>query len=501
MPRTIHAAAALALLAALALPTAALAAPASAAGARGAPARPAPRTLAWHGCATKDTVPNLQCATLRVPLDWARPNGARISIAVDRIPASDRAHRIGSLLFNPGGPGGPGVATVAAKNGIFAIARLKPLTRRYDIIGFDPRGVGASTPIRCGGSLHDPKVTAFPRTTAQYDRLVRLNRAAGAACRAKTGPLIDHVDTVSAARDVDAIRAGLGERKISWLGVSYGSEFGQTYARLFPGRVRRMVIDGIVDHQRSVRRDAVDEARSIEQGFGHFADWCARTTSCALHSAGVRKVFAGLVDRAGGVPASKYHRNATAEEITNGAYGQMYFPAAWPDLAKALAAARGDAAHEPDASALLASTTFADPVYYGAYRTISCHDFPGRVRGLAGLRQRESAVRRAAPTMWRYSEFWDMTSGCLGWPVRAQYPPGPSAVRGTPPILVVGNTSDPATPYVWARAVHRQVAGSRLLTYDGDGHTALLNSGCAQRREAAYLTTGALPPRGATCRS
>jgi pimeloyl-ACP methyl ester carboxylesterase len=445
-------------------------------------------------------VPDLQCATLRVPLDWARPDGARISVAVDRIPASDRAHRIGSLLFNPGGPGGPGAATVAAKNGIFAIPRLKPLTQRYDIIGFDPRGVGASTPIRCG-TLHDPKVTTFPRTTAQYARLVRLNRAAGAACRAKTGPLIDHVDTVSATRDVDAIRVALGERKISWLGVSYGSEFGQTYARLFPGRVRRMVIDGIVDHQRSVKRDAVDEARSIEQGFGHFAGWCARTTSCALHSTGVRTVFARLVNRHGGVPASKYHRNATAEEITNGTYGQMYFPASWPDLAKALAAARGDAAHKPDASALLANASFADPTYYAAYRTISCHDFPGRVRGLADLRQRERAVRRAAPTMWRYSEFWDMTSGCLGWPVRAQNPPGPSRVAGAPPILVVGNTSDPATPYVWARAVHRQIPGSRLLTYDGDGHTALLNSGCAEEREAAYLTTGALPPRGATCRS
>lgn len=343
-------------------------------------------------------------------------------------------------------------------------------------------------------------MTTFPRTRAQYARLVRLNRTAGARCRAETGPLIDHVDTVSAARDVDAIRAALGERKITWFGVSYGSEFGQTYARLFPGHVRRMVIDGIVDHRRSVRRDAVDEARAIEHGFSDFADWCARTTSCALHGTGARTAFDALMRRPGGVPAATYHRNATAEEITEGAYGRLYFPAMWPGLANALAAARGDATHEPDASALLATAAFSEPAYYAPYRTIACHDFPGEVRGLGDLRSRERAVRRAAPRMWRYSEFWDMTSGCLGWPVRAQNPPGPSRVTGAPPILVVGNTSDPATPYPWARAVHRQIAGSRLLTYDGDGHTALYNSPCAQAAEVRYLTTGALPAAGTVCR-
>lgn len=447
----------------------------------------------WKGCATEYTFPTLQCATITVPLNWKHPGGPRITLALNRVPATDRAHRIGSLLFNPGGPGGPGTDAVGAKYGYFSLPQLKPLNRRYDLVGFDPRGVGASTPIRCGDGLHDPGVTTFPRTTAQYRRLVRLNRAAGEECRTRTGPLIDHVDTVSAARDVDAIRRALGEPRISWLGVSYGSEFGQTYARLYPHRVRRMVLDGIVDHQRSVRRDAVDEARAIERDFGAFARWCAGSADCALRGEDVRKVVTGLVTRPGGVPAAKYHRDANGEEITNGIYGQLYVTAGWPALSQAIAAAEGG-----DASGLLDSASFNAPSY-GAYRTITCHDFPGEVRGLADLRRRTAAVQRAAPTMWRYSEFWDMTSGCLGWPVRAQNPPGPSKVSGAPPMLIVGNTGDPATPYAWARAVHRQIAGSRLLTYAGTGHTGLLNAPCAREYEATYLTTGRLPAPGTVC--
>lgn len=448
----------------------------------------------WKDCATEYTFPTLQCATITVPLDWNHPGGPRVTLALDRVPATDRAHRIGSLLFNPGGPGGPGTDAVGSKYGYFSFPRLKPLNKRYDLVGFDPRGVGASTPIRCGDGLHDPGVTTFPRTTAQYRRLVRLNRAAGEECRRRTGPLIDHVDTVSAAHDVDAIRRALGESRISWLGVSYGSEFGQTYARLYPHRVRRMVLDGIVDHQRSVHRDALDEARAIERDFGAFARWCAGSTGCALHGKDVRKVVTGLVTRPGGVPAAKYHRNANGEEITDGIYGQLYVTTGWPALSQAIAAA-GDG----DASGLLDSASYNAPSY-GAYRTISCHDFPGEVRGLADLRRRTAEVKRAAPTMWRYSEFWDMTSGCLGWPVKAQNPPGPSRVSGAPPMLIVGNTGDPATPYAWARAVHRQIAGSRLLTYDGTGHTGLLNAPCAREYEVTYLTTGRLPARGTVCR-
>ncbi|MEV0404336.1 alpha/beta hydrolase [Actinoallomurus sp. NPDC050550] len=455
---------------------------------------PAP---AWRDCHTANTPPQLECATITVPLDWSHPGGQRITLALNRLRATDPAHQIGSLLVNPGGPGGSGTAVVAQGGMLLGTPQLKPLRERFDLVGFDPRGVGDSTPVRCSTPVYDPAAPTLPTTAAEYRRLTESNRRHGNDCLRTTGPLLRHVDTISAARDVDAIRAALGESRISWLGVSYGTELGAAYARLFPGRVRTMVLDGAIDHTRSVARDGVDESTAIEREFRRFASWCQATADCALHGRDVVADFDALTARAdkGEVTDPALGRPLTAAEVTAGAYGYLIIKSFWPQLATALA----DAEKTPsNATALGAGVSGIDPSYT-AYRAIGCHDFPPRVRGFADLRARLARVKKAAPHMWRYSEMWDMTTGCTGWPVPAANPPRPERITGAPTILVVGNTYDPSTAYVWAQALTRQIDGGRLLTYDGDGHTALYNSSCARTHEVDYLITGQAPPAGTVC--
>ncbi len=444
-------------------------------------------SLIWRDCHTDDTPARLECATLRVPLDWSRPDGTKITLALNRLPATDPAHQVGPLLINPGGPGGSGTAVVAQGGMFLGSPELKPVLERFDVVGFDPRGAGESTPVRCSRPVYDPAALTAPATAAAYRRMIAAGRRHGADCARTTGRLIAHVDTISAARDVEAIRAALGAPKVSWLGVSYGTELGAAYARLYPGRIRAMVLDGAVDHGRSVAQDSREESAAIEREFTRFAAWCQAEATCPLRGQDIAARFDALTARTD-LPI-------TPAEITAGTYTYLTMTFLWPQLADALAAAEKTPS---DVTALSQALPGNDPGYT-AYRAIGCHDFPPRLRGFTDLRSRVAEAKAAAPHMWRYSEFWDWTSGCAGWPVRPADPPKRQHITGAPPILVVGNTYDPSTPYAWAQGLAGQIAGSRLLTYDGDGHTALYNSACARTHEADYLVTTATPPPGTVC--
>src|SRR5262245_34652695 len=188
-----------------------------------------------------------QCGTLRVPADWSHPNGPRINVAVARRPADDPAHRIGTLFFNPGGPGDGGVKYVIAADTFFS----DTLRARFDIVSVDPRGVGDSTPIRCGVPALTPEYTFFPRTQQEFRAMVAHNRAVARSCLQETGPLFLHADTVSVARDHEALRIALGVSKVNWLGLSYGTQLGAQYAQLYPKRTRAMVLDAVLDHSSS----------------------------------------------------------------------------------------------------------------------------------------------------------------------------------------------------------------------------------------------------------
>ncbi len=459
------------------------------------PAAAAPG-IEWKPCATRQA-PTLECANLAVPLD--RTGKTTISIALAKLPATDKARRIGSLLTNPGGPGGSGVEVL--KYGGYGFALNQPemaeILQRFDVIGFDPRGVENSTPaVACDMKIFYDATSRFPQTRAEYENLVARNRTAGRDCLQRTGPTLSHVDTRSAAEDIESIRVALGEPKVNWLGVSYGTELGAAYAAKYPNRIRTMVLDGAIDHSRPTRQAILEEAAATEGGLRAFAEWCPTSDQCALRGKDVLATYDALMRTPSGVPSSQIGRNATAEELAAGVYGYLYIPAFWPQLSQALAAAT---AEKPDAAGLTSTLQFFHPAY-AAYRAIGCHDFGSPFTGHADMKAMARLVKAVAPHSWRYSEFWDIASGCTGWPVRPANLPRPEQIRGAPPILVVGGEHDPATPLVWARGLAKTIENSTLLVDAGFGHTGLLNSACVRTEEVKYLVSGVTPARGTVCR-
>ena len=480
---------------------------------------PVPR-LEWHPCPVPSTgtatpapaaagAPSgLACASVAVPLDYADPAGPQITVGLARLPARHPEQRIGSLVFNPGGPGGSGGAFVAAEalgGRVFTAA----VRDRFDLIGLDPRGVGLSTPVRCDPDRFNQAVSAFPTDQAGFEALVAHNTALGESCLALTGPLLAHVDTVSAARDIEAVRRALGEGKLNYLGLSYGTELGAQYAALYPDQIRVMALDGALDHSLSEITMLVDEGTAYERAFDRFVAWCAQDAGCTLHGQDVATLFDRLVAQAERAPLP-------APECANGTAPQPCRPIVraedlrlnteelllfkppipglglpgWNGLAEALAAAvAGDASAFSPALA----TGPADNAYVSG-PAIECLDFPAGSTDYDDLAARQLLGRVVAPRMQGASGSW--SAGCLGWPVPVTNPPHRLAVRGTPPILIVGSTYDPATAYPWAVGLLAQIEGSVLLTRDGDGHTSYLLPGPSRTRDAidAYLLTGLTPP-------
>jgi pimeloyl-ACP methyl ester carboxylesterase len=326
-----------------------------------------------------------------------------------------------------------------------------------------------------------------PATRKAYDKLLAYNKRVGRSCLTHTGALLGNVDTVSTARDLDAARVALGAGQVSWLGVSYGSLLGQTYARLFPAHLRAAVLDGALDHSVGTTRLALDEARVAEGELALFAKWCDRTKSCALHGRDVKATYRRLL--AHGVPGS-----ATPDQIGYGVFGFMEVPARWPLLARALASAT---AKKPDAS-LLALVGAPEGA---AYRATTCDDFPTDIHNYSELHTLLTKLRRAAPVFGPYVEGLDVVTGCLGWPVASRNPWGPVPVSGTPPLLVVSGAHDPSTPDAWGIGMARQIAGSRLLRWNGAGHTGYVNDAQVQSREVQYLLAPAAPVPGTTAGS
>ncbi|WP_449475369.1 alpha/beta hydrolase [Streptomyces abikoensis] len=474
------------------VPAAAHAAPAPSA----APASP----IAWQPCAQAPAGRPVECGTVRVPLDWARPAGEQLDVKVARVPARDREHRIGSLFFNPGGPGGQGASMLAYG---FADALFKgPLRDRFDIVSLDPRGTGGSRALDCGPVL-DPGQVVLPRGAREFEEMKRNSRARGERCLARHGDLVRHVDTASVARDMDAFRAALGERRLTYLGVSYGTYLGATYAQLFPHRVRAMVLDGPLDHASGPTRLLLEEAAAMEGEFDRFAAWCARDTACALHGEDAGKVYDRVVARADRTPIPA--PGAKGQPAVNGDWIRMALPVqlvrvrlledtfgydAWAKLAERLAAAdrRNDATGLVEGGSYVGSED-------SAYTAVSCLDFPPQFTGHADAAARLAQARRAAPRTGAAAEAWVISASCADWPVKATSPWQPTPVRGAPPVLIAANTHDPSTPLAGGRRLQRQIAGSELLITDVNGHVSYYNSACARERETAYLVSARIPER------
>ena len=450
-------------------------------------AQAAPATaIDWHPC---DGQPTVDCATVPVPVDWTRPHGPTTGMAVARLKAAKPAQRKGVLLVNPGGPGGSGVSYV------YSIAhnpRYQALADSFDIVGFDPRGVGASADIQCDSTVLDEPVELVPTTKDQYKALLAHNNRVAKDCAQVNGPLFDHVDTVSVVRDMDFLRQRLGESKISYYGVSYGTQIGQQYLELYGQNLRAIVLDSNMDHSIGATRYEVTASLAFENSFKDFASWCQRTTSCSLHDQDVLRLWDTLYAKAvaGTLTNPTTGKPVSAEALRETAFNDMYHPASWFGLSDVL---KRVSVGNPVAPTALVATED------NSYQAIWCSDWTwpniDNFHALTDLRLKSEAV---APHTHLSGFFSDVTN-CLGWTGPLNNPQHQLRPKHAPPILMTNGIHDVATPYEWGANVATQLPTATLLTYDGTGHGDYGNSLCARDAIDKYLLTLQLPARGTHC--
>lgn len=467
----------------------------SAAVAHAAPARPPghPPGIDWRPCEEPDAPADAECGTLRVPVDWSRPWGETIELALARRPATDPAARLGSLVINPGGPGGSGVDTVLYRDGRFS----GELRRQFDLVGFDPRGVGRSSPVLCSSELSLSEPPYLLTSQADFDAMVEFNRRLADDCREHTGPVFDHVDTLSVVDDLDAIRAALGDQRLTYLGISYGTLIGQQYAQRYPHRVRAVALDSVMDHSLGTRQFMVTETESLQASFDMFVDWCDRSPECALHGLDVREVWAEVLARAdrGELPdPTDPDRTWPASAVIELAFGSFYGPD-WHVLAELLAVFHAGGAPQFSVDEQEPPELVANP-----FRAVFCQDWELPLRDYRAYERQLRRLSSIAPDV-RYSPLGiSPPIACLGWPDEAVNPQQRLRVPPGPRLLLGNSLADPATGYNWAVSVERQLGRSGvLLTYEGAGHAVYGRSDCVTDVFDAYLVRGELPARGTRC--
>ena len=437
-----------------------------------------------------------KCATLKAPIDYRKPTGATIGIAVIRSEAKNSSRRIGSLLFNFGGPGGSGVAALPKAAGGFGT-----LHERYDLVGFDPRGVAESSAVICRDSEQSEaafRMDSTPDTAAEEKAFITDSTAFGAGCAKRSGTVLPHVGTTNAARDMDLIRQVLGDDKLHYLGFSYGTELGGVYAHLFPSRVGRLVLDAVVDPA----ADYVGHARNQTLGFQRALDnyFTGRGVGAKDGTARVVRLLAEL-DREP-LPTDE-GRTLTEGLALTGIILPLYSEEQWPSLTQAL-----NEAESGDGTRLLALAESyngrdADGSYTAqdhAQRAISCADTTGRATA-AEVRSRHLAELTAVSPVFGPYLAWDLAGWCADWPVAGESGTPEVAAKGAAPILVVGTTGDPATPYEGARRMADELGAGVgvLVTNKGEGHGAYGNGACVTDTIDAYLLEGTVPADGKTC--
>ena len=456
--------------------------------------------LEWEACG-----PGLQCATATAPLDWDDPAAASIELSLARRPATGQ--RLGSLLVDPGGPGGSGVDFVGAGPTVATTARLN---QRYDVVGIDPRGVRGSTEVVCAADdaardRYAYGIVPGERGGAEWLAGYAEKQAAWAAgCLERTGELLGHVDTVSAARDLDLLRAVLGDERLNYLGYSYGTFLGASYAELYPERVGRLVLDGGIDPSLSLTEVVVGQAVGFESAYRAWLRSCLGQADCP---------FGGTVEEA----MQRTARILAAVDTSplRGADGRLlgldtlysalivplYDPANWGYLTQLLT----EVQQGQTATAFLLADSLSGRLRDGSYATnqleaalaVNCLDFPADASP-EGLRAEAERLAAEAPVFGPVMAYGALA--CAAWPVGPPAERGPIVAPGSPDILVIGTTGDPATPYAWSEALAAQLERGHLIGYEGEGHTAYARaSACVDDAVDAFLIDGALPEEGLVC--
>jgi pimeloyl-ACP methyl ester carboxylesterase len=441
------------------------------------------------------------CAELEVPLDYARPAGDTIRLALLAAPATGR--RIGALVVNPGGPGVPGTDYAAASARAFGA----PLRAHYDIVGFDPRGTGASSPVDC---LSDKALTAYlaadpdPDDSSEEAAFLASARAMGAGCVQRSGAVAGHVSTVEAARDMDVLRSALGETQLTYFGASYGTKLGATYADLFPARVGRFVLDGAVDPALPTRELNLQQAQGFETALRSYVGNCVKSAGCFLGDtvdAGVAKVQSLFADLDEHPLPTRDGRELTEGDAFLGLALPLYSRSYWLLLSTALKSAL---AGDGSALMLLADAyvhrtgdTYDDNSSEAIY-AINCLDDPWALHTPAEVAADVPAFEKASPTFGR-SFAW-LGATCSGFRSPSTSRPRALHAAGAAPIVVIGTTRDPATPLQWAKNLAAELDSGVLVTRDGDGHTGYHSGNrCVDSAVEDYLVDGTVPRDGLSC--
>ncbi|KAB1983467.1 alpha/beta hydrolase [Streptomyces triticiradicis] len=462
--------------------------------------------LNWRSCG----VPGFECATMKAPLDYDKPGSGDVRLAVSRAKATGPGKRLGSLLVNPGGPGGSAVNYLQSYAGIGYPAEVRA---RYDMVAVDPRGVARSEPVEC---LNGRAMDAYTQTDTtpddgrETDQLVEAFKKFAGGCGAHSPDVLRHVSTVEAARDMDILRAVLGDEKLTYVGASYGTFLGATYAGLYPDRVGRLVLDGALDPSLDARRLNEEQTAGFETAFQSFAKDCVRHSDCPLGDAGTSpdqvgrnlKAFFRQLDKKP-IPAGDPDGRKLGEALaTTGVITAMYDESSWPQLRDALTSAM----RRNDGAGLLAlSDSYyerdADGQYanlMSANAAVNCLDLPPAFSGPDQVERSLPAFEKASPVFGEGLAWASLN--CAYWPVGNTGEPHRIEAKGAAPILVVGTTRDPATPYPWARSLASQLSSGTLLTYVGDGHTAYgRGSACIDSAIDRYLLQGVPPEKGKRC--
>jgi pimeloyl-ACP methyl ester carboxylesterase len=442
------------------------------------------------------------CGQMPVPVDYAHPDAGQLNIEVIRIHYNAQPKRVGSLLVNPGGPGGSGLFLAISLAGSLS----DDVLQHFDLIGFDPRGVGLSAPIKCQTDADETKALALDTDvrTARGRQVAEQGAAAFAqSCVKKYGSKLAHFNTVETAQDMDRIRAAVGDDQLNYLGFSYGTELGAVYAHLFPTRIRVAVLDGAVDPLTTGNAITSNEQQiaGFEDAFDQFAADCKTRAACkALGNP--RSAVAALERKANAkpIPTSKHgdKRRATGGNVLYAVVSALYSQQAWPQLGTALIQAQ-----HGDAQGLLALndqySERGDDGHYSnlldVFQVVSCNDQKA---------DPSDAAIAAAATRWakKYPLFglWSAASlvQCQPWP-KQRHPVPAETAAGSAPILVVGNLHDPATPYSGAVHLASTLGTGVLLTWDGQGHTSYGQSSCIDAKVNAYLIEKTLPSAHTTC--